>query len=144
MSFANVDCKVRGDFGNSFPHRTDTRLGSAHFASEISRALKTEFGPTGSAIKAIIHLTNVNQRTARNWYEGRNAPSGELLAILCRHSNKVLETFLTRAGRQDLITASKLIETRGKLLEILATLGELERQTLTLPETERTRPGQTE
>lgn len=140
MSLANFDRKVRADIGNTVHWRNEKRPGSAHFASEISNALRKEFGATGSAIKAIIHLTSVNPRTARNWYEGKNAPSGELLTILCRHSNEVLETFLTLAGRQDLIIASKLIEAKGTLLEILATLSELERQTRPQPEAER--PGE--
>lgn len=87
-------------------------------------ALRNDF-PTGG-IKAIVRLTSANERAVKNWFEGRNAPSGEFLVLLCRHSDQVLETFLTLSGRHQLLSAKKLVDARRKLREMLAIIDELE------------------
>ena len=130
MSFAKFDRKNQYNYGNSIHYNRKERLGSLSFASEIANALRRDFGSCSSAIKTITRLTNVNQRTARNWYEGRNAPNGEFLTILCGHSDEVLITVLNLAGRKELITAKRLVDAKGRLLDVLSALTELEQDAL--------------
>lgn len=115
--------------GTSFPERTLTeRLGAAGFAKSIAEALQREFGNSGSAVKTIVGLTSANERAVKNWYQGRNGPSGEFLILLCRHSDQVLEAVLLLAGRKDLVAAKKIVDAKGKLREILSMIDEIEQR----------------
>ena len=53
-----------------------------------------------AGLKIVVQLTGANERTVRNWFDAKNGPSGELLVALCRHSDEVLATVLTLAGRE--------------------------------------------
>lgn len=99
-------------------------MGSAAFAAAIAGALRRDF-PVGG-VKTVAGLTLANERAVKNWFDGRNAPSGEFLVMLCRHSDQVLETFLTLSGRPGLVSAKKLVDARLKLREMLAILDEME------------------
>lgn len=116
---SEVGINVRADDGS-------LRIGAAGFAAAIADALHREFDGNGSAIKTIVGLTAANERAVKNWYQGRNGPSGAFLVLLCRHSDHVLEAVLLLAGRQDLITAKKLVDAKGKLREMLALIDEIE------------------
>ena len=74
----------------------------------------------------VVRLTRANERAVRNWFEAKNAPSGENLVILMRLSDEVLETVLRLADRQDLVAARKLSAARGKLEEMLAMIDDLQ------------------
>jgi hypothetical protein len=129
MSLTKKDRKTRYPYGNEFPV-TDhvARVGAGGFASAIATALHQDFGETRGAIKTIVSLTDANERAVKNWFEGRNAPSGEFLIALCRHSDRVLETVLMLAGRTELVTAKKLVDAKAKLREMLAMIDEIEQQ----------------
>ena len=119
MSLTKEDRTSRSESGTIFR--------SHAFARAIAMALHREYDGTRSAIKTVVGLTGANERAVKNWFEARNAPSGEFLIELCRHSDEVLSTFLLLAGRQEQVRARKLTETREKLkdlLEVLATLDE--------------------
>ena len=55
-------------------------------------------------------VTHANGRTVKNWFDGSNAPSGDNLVCLLRHSDRVLNALLHLAGRQELLIGSRLIE----------------------------------
>jgi hypothetical protein len=55
----------------------------------------------------------------KNWFSGRYGPSGEHLAVLVRHSDEVLNTFLVMAERQDLMVATKLAAAEQAIVELL-------------------------
>lgn len=119
MSPAENDRKIQSGSGNNvLPD--NGRLGAGAFAAAIAAALHSEYGGTRAAVKTIVALTAANERAVRNWLDGRNGPSGELLVALCRHSDAVLETVLLLAGRNDLLTAKKLTDAKSKLREMLA------------------------
>jgi len=126
MSVSKHDRKYQSFSGISFSADDSGRIGTARFAAAIAGALRSEFGGSGSAIKTIVRLTTANERAVKNWYEGKNAPSGELLVLLCRHSDHVLETFLILAGRRELVSAKKLVDAKEKLREMLEILSELD------------------
>lgn len=125
MSPTQKDRKVRSESGRSFLQRTIPELGPS-FAEAIADALRREFGGTPGAVKKVVRLTRANERAVRNWFEAKNAPSGENLVILIRHSDEVLVAVLRLADRQDLVAARKLSAAREKLQEMLAMIDDIE------------------
>lgn len=118
MSFSEKDRKLQSKTGNSFPLPQPNEP----LASAIAAALKAEFGNTPSAHKTVAQLTRSNERAVRNWFEGKNSPSGENLVILMRHSDLVLRTMLSLADRQDLVLAIGLASLRRQLVDAVAAI----------------------
>lgn len=118
MSFSEKDRKLQTQAGKSFPidHAAEP------LALAIAAALKAEFGSTPSALKTLAQLTRSNERAVRNWFEGKNGPSGENLVILMRHSDLVLRTILALADRQDLVLAVGLAGLRRQLVDAVAAI----------------------
>jgi hypothetical protein len=100
-------------------------MGAARFAAAIAAALKREYGERGG-IKIVVGQTRANERAVRNWFDGRNGPSGEFLVALCRHSDEVLETVLLLAGRQELVATKKLTDAKDKLRQMLALIDDFD------------------
>ncbi len=125
MSPTQKDRKVRSESGRSFLQRTPPEP-EPSFAEAIADALRREFGGTPGAVKKVVRLTRANERAVRNWFEAKNAPSGENLVILMRHSDEVLEAVLRLADRQDLVAARKLSAAREKLQEMLAMIDDIQ------------------
>lgn len=94
-------------------------------AVAIAAALKEEFGSTPSALKTIARLTRSNERTVRNWFEGKNSPSAGNLVILMRNSDLILRTVLMLADRHDLVVAVGLAGLRQQLMDAVATIDAL-------------------
>jgi hypothetical protein len=125
MSPTQKDRKLRSDSGRSIL-RLALLEAEPSFAEAIADALRREFGGSPGAVKSVVRLTRANERAVRNWFEAKNAPSGENLVILMRLSDEVLETVLRLADRQDLVAARKLSAARGKLEEMLAMIDDLQ------------------
>ncbi|MBY0612775.1 MAG: hypothetical protein K2P80_11385 [Beijerinckiaceae bacterium] len=89
---------------------------------EIASALRQEFGNLPSSMKVVAHITHANERAVRNWFDGRNGPSGENLIVLMRHSDVVLKVVLSLADRKDLMVAFEIEGFRRQLVETLATI----------------------
>jgi hypothetical protein len=118
MSFSEKDRKLQSNSGKSFPITAVVEP----LATAIAAALKAEFGNTPSALKTVAQLTRSNERAVRNWFEGKNGPSGENLVILMRHSDLVLRTVLGLADRQDLVVAIGLASLRRQLVDAVAAI----------------------
>lgn len=118
MSFSEKDRNLQSKPGKPFP----IAGGAQPFAREISLALKAEFGGTPASLKTVAQLTSSNERAVRNWFEAKNAPSGENLVILMRHSDLVLRTVLGLADRQDLVVAVGLASLRRQLVDAVAAI----------------------
>lgn len=101
-------------------------FGGGEFAQAISLALHKEFGDSHAAIKTIARLTGANERAAKNWFDGKNAPNGEFLVALCSTCDQVMETFLNLAGRSDILSAKRLVDAREKLREIVTLIDDIE------------------
>ena len=65
-------------------------------------------------------------RDFRPWFEAKNAPSGESVVTLCRHSDEVLETFLLMAGRENHLKAKRIVDATTRLRELLTLLDDLQ------------------
>jgi hypothetical protein len=117
MSLTKNDRKIQSLSGNDFP--------SGSFAKAIAGALHREYDQTRAGVKTVVTLTGANERAVRNWFDGKNGPNGEFLIALCRHSDQVLDTVLTMAGRTEHVRARKLVEAKDKLREILRAIEEL-------------------
>ncbi|MGZ3278032.1 MAG: hypothetical protein ACXWKX_08385 [Caulobacteraceae bacterium] len=89
------------------------------FAEAIAAAMQAEWGATPSARKEVGRITNANERAVRNWFEGKNGPSGENLVLLMRHSDAVLETVLELADRRALVSAVGMLGLRDRLKEVV-------------------------
>lgn len=107
--------------GNSFPIGRDT-LTDAEFAQVIASALKVEFGSTRHGAKTIMKWTGVSQRTAKNWLNGTNAPSGVHLVLLARESNAILKALMLMAERPEMSLGASLLSLKRLLAESLAAL----------------------
>ena len=125
MSPTQKDRNLQSDSGRSITLPTD-RGDQSSFAEVIAEALRRQYGGTPAAVKIVVRLTRVNERAVKNWFDAKNGPSGENLVGLLRHSDEVLETVLSLAGRQDLIVARKLTGAREKLKEMLAMIDDVQ------------------
>lgn len=125
MSPTKIGRKDRSKLGRSFQAGGNGRIGSGAYAAAIAEALRKEFGDPPAARKAIVALTSANERAVKNWVTGHNGPSGEFLVLLCRHSDQVLETVLLLAGRNDLLSAKKVVDVKGKMRELFKLMDEI-------------------
>jgi hypothetical protein len=125
MSFSEKDRKLQFKSGKTFP----AAVSAEPLAQVIAAALKAEFGSTPSALKTVAQLTRSNERAVRNWFDGKNGPSGENLVILMRHSDLVLKMVLGLADRQDLVVAVGLASLRRQLVDAVAAIDGLPQST---------------
>jgi hypothetical protein len=121
MSFTENDRNFRSKSGKTFPNEP----AYARFGPAIAEALRAEFGGSTSAIKSIGKLTGANERTVRNWFEGKNGPGGDNLIALIRHSDTVLRTMLVLSDRRQLALASDLRNLHSKMRHLMEALDEL-------------------
>ena len=128
MSFPKKGRKVRPVSGKTFPnsHPIMAVSGDYDFADVIAKTLRHAFGNSHAAVKTVVAFTGAGERTVKNWFEAKNAPSGENLVALARHSEEVLEAFLLMAGRGDVLSAKKLADARHKLVEMLEIVDQLQ------------------
>ena len=120
MSRRKNDWKFQSESGKTFQD-----LDAEGFVRAIAFALKAEFGATPSALKTVAQLTHSNERAVRNWFEGKNGPSGANLVILMRHSDHVLRTVLELADRRDHVLAVGLSGLRQRLIDAIAEIDNL-------------------
>jgi hypothetical protein len=123
MSFTGKDRKVRSGSGKSFPPPPSGDPDT--FALAVAAALRREFGTSPAAVKTVARFARANERAVKNWFDAKNAPSGELLVRLMQCSDEVLESVLSLAHRNELLTKKKITDARRELREILAVLDEL-------------------
>lgn len=98
---------------------------ASRFADEIAAALRRALGDSRAGAKVVASWTGANEKTVKNWLSGRYGPSGEHLVSLAQHSDEVLETFLSLAGRQDLMVALKLAAAEHVIEELLMAVRKL-------------------
>lgn len=110
--------------GSSFPVGRDA-LTDTEFAQVIASALKVEFGSTRNGAKMIMKWTGVSARTAKNWLNGTNAPSGVHLILLARESNAVLKAMMLMAERPEMSLGASLLSLRRVLAETMAALDQM-------------------
>jgi len=113
----------------TFRSGSGSPIHGGEFAAAIAAALHSEFGESSAAVKQIVRATGANERAARNWFDGKNAPSGEFLIALCRSCDQVLETVLLLSGRDDILKAKRLADARGKLIEVMNLIDEITQDT---------------
>jgi hypothetical protein len=126
MSPPKVDRNIQSLSGRTFlPELSETRS-NLRFVRAIADALRTEYGESHAAVKTVVTLTGANERAVKNWFGAKNGPSAEFFVALCRHSDRVLETFLRMAGREEQLQAKTLADARATLRQMLALLDELQ------------------
>lgn len=110
--------------GKFFPKEIGYNQKSGHqtngdFVDEIASALLRSLGDSRAGVKSVAAWTGANEKTVKNWFSGKYGPNGEHLVSLVRHSDEVLSTFLTIAGREDLMVAKKLAAAEHAIIELL-------------------------
>ncbi len=128
MSFRKKGRKFRPVSRKTFP-KTPDRIAVTDkydFTAVIAETLRNAFGGSRMAIKTVMAYTGAGERAVRNWFEAKNGPNGENLIELVRHSDEVLEAFLLMSGREDILTAKKLVDARGTLVEMLELIDRLQ------------------
>ena len=103
----------------SNPHR---------YIAAVAAALRESLGDTRAGVKTVVAWTGTNERAVKNWFGGRNGPSGHHLIGLIRHSDDVLFALLRLADRQNLMLAQKIFAARATLVELLRLIDELSHQ----------------
>jgi hypothetical protein len=89
-------------------------------------ALHRDLGETHKAVKTVVGLTNANERAVKNWFTAKNGPTGRHLVDLVRTSDQVLEAVLLMSGRQELIVAKKLADSKQMLIKMPKLIGDLQ------------------
>jgi hypothetical protein len=125
MSLTKRNRKIQSVSGNDFPGASDG-VANSGFAQVIAQALHRDFGETHAAVKTVARLTKANERAAKNWFMAKNGPTGKRLVDLIRISDEVLEAVLIMSGRQQLVVAKKLADSKQLLIEMLRLIDELE------------------
>ena len=127
MSFPKKSRNFQSKSRNTIPNPPVmlADLNSRKLAAAIAQTLHFEFGETGRSIKTVMKHTGAGERTVKNWFQGKNSPNGENLVRLIHHSDKVLETLLLMAGREELLVGKMLIDARHKLIGIIEIIDQL-------------------
>lgn len=94
------------------------------FPQQIAAAMRREWGATPSARKEVGRITCASERAVRNWFEGRNGPSGENLMSLIRSSDAVFETVLVLSGRRSALSGVHVLALRERLKLLLDLIDE--------------------
>lgn len=89
--------------------------------SAITAALRRAYGRMQSPVKRVARAAEANEKAARNWWEGQNAPDATNLIALIAESDEVFEEVMRLAGRAD--DAKKALALAA-LAEIARKLGE--------------------
>lgn len=110
--------------GSSFP-KGRVALTDTEFAQVIAAALKREFGTPRKGIQQITKWTGVSDRTAKNWWEAKNAPRGAHLVILARESDAVMKDLILLAERPEMSLGASLHALRRLLSETMAALDQM-------------------
>ncbi len=128
MSFRKKGRKFRPVSGKTFP-KSSGRVAASdgyEFAAVIAETLRGTIGGTRMSVKTVMAHTGAVERTVKNWFEGKNGPSGENLVELVRHSDEVFEALLWMAGREDFLAGKLLVDARDKLVEMLEIIDQLQ------------------
>lgn len=127
MSLTKRDRKFRSESGKTFPPGRGPPDETISFAEAIATALRDDFGDGPAAIKRVARLLQVNDRAVKNWFSAKNAPNGELLVRLICHSDRVLETILSLATRDDVLRAKQISDAQRDFWKVLDRLHRLMR-----------------
>jgi hypothetical protein len=89
------------------------------FEQAIAIALRSELGLTHQAVKTVMVWTGASERTVKHWFAGTHGPSGQHLIDLARHSDAVLNYFLSASDRPFLTAGIELLRIRTRLLDLV-------------------------
>src|SRR5262245_40240140 len=125
MSPTKMDRSLQSRSGKTFQAKA-AAITSFQFAALIAAALDHDFGDVHAAVKKICKLTGAHDRAAKNWVEGKNGPDGPHLLALMSVSDAVLEAVLSAVGRNDLVIAMAITDSKRELRRMLSLLHDLQ------------------
>lgn len=109
-------------FKNKSAETTAPHISAAMVAEGVSQALRVQFRGVPAAVKRLARAMCSNERAARNWIEGANAPSAAVLIDMMARFDAVHDAVLEMAGRRkdgDALcpVARRRIDTAVKILQ---------------------------
>jgi phenylpyruvate tautomerase PptA (4-oxalocrotonate tautomerase family) len=108
--------------GKVFPNG---RAGDEKFAKLVSSVLCRALGERSSAIKVVARWTGAGERTVKNWFVAKNAPSGDHFLELVRHCPDMLDEFLAAAGQKERLAGVSVRAARLALVTSILALDKL-------------------
>lgn len=108
--------------GNVFPNG---RAGDEKFAKLVASVLCRALGERSSAIKVVARWTGAGERTVKNWFVAKNAPSGDHFLELVRHCPDMLDEFLAAAGQKERLAGVSVRAARLALVTSILALDKL-------------------
>lgn len=108
--------------GNIFPNG---RTSDETFAKLVSSVLCRALGERSSAIKVVARWTGAGERTVKNWFVAKNAPSGDHFLELVRHCPDMLDEFLAAAGQKERLAGVSVRAARLALVTSILALDKL-------------------
>jgi hypothetical protein len=122
MSFTENDRNVRDRFANVFRGPSGSGSIDGTYRGAVAGALRRDFGRDPAAVKRVARLLDANERAVRNWYEGKNGPSGENLVRLMAHSPATVEAVLWLSGLSELLSVKLVADAREQARKLLETI----------------------
>jgi hypothetical protein len=104
---------------------TSGRQTNGRFVEKIALALKRSVVDNWAGVKTEAGWTGAHKKAVKNWFSATYGPSGTRLIALARHADEVLCTFLTMAGRKDLMVAIKLAAAEEAIADLLDAVRQL-------------------
>lgn len=108
--------------GNVFPHGGASE---EKFAKLVASVLCRALGERSSAIKVVARWTGAGERTVKNWFVAKNAPSGDHFLELVRHCPDMLDEFLAAAGQKERLAGVSVRAARLALVTSILALDKL-------------------
>lgn len=108
--------------GKVFPHG-GARNGK--FAELVAAVLCRSLGERSSAIKIVVRWTGAGERTVKNWFVAKNAPSGDHFLELVRNCPDMLDEFLAAAGQKERLAGVSVRAARLALVTSILALDKL-------------------
>ena len=108
--------------GKVFPNG---RASDEKFAKLVASVLCRVLGERSSAIKVVARWTGAGERTVKNWFVAKNAPSGDHFLELVRHCPDMLNEFLAAAGQKERLAGVSVRAARLALVTSILALDKL-------------------
>lgn len=100
------------------------------FASVISMALRRAAEDRNTTIKTVVNWTGANERTVKNWFNGRYGPSGDHLMTLANQCDEVMGAIILMTGRKWMLMSIDLLAAEKSLISALTLVREIQRDSL--------------
>ncbi len=104
------------------------RIDPLTFASVISLALKRAKENGKISIKIVANWTGANERTVKNWFNGKFGPNGDHLMVLANQCDEVMDAIIQMSGRNLLSVSLRMDSIEENLVSALKHIRSIRKQ----------------